>query len=240
MVDLPQRILNLRALYQQWYIEKTLNGETPIFKVCLSSTIVQYQHTNKKDNPMLNNYIEEWKPIPGFEKLYEASTYGHIRNSRGKIMKTYKINSGYHCIKFTVNNIRNTFLVHRLIASTFLGVFIDRPEVNHRNENKDDNSLLNLDWETRSGNKQHSMRTGTYECMYTARNSLGKKHLPKTTSKYHNVSYDKYRNKWRGCIRDKGKNVESKRFNTEEEAALHVNYLIDKYGFHDRTRNIIV
>ena len=39
---------------------------------------------------MLNNYTEEWKPIPGFFGLYEASTYGRIRNTRGKILKTYK------------------------------------------------------------------------------------------------------------------------------------------------------
>ena len=69
---------------------------------------------------MLNNYTEEWKPIPGFFGLYEASTYGRIRNTRGKILKTYKINSGYHCLKFTVNNVRTTHLVHRLVAITFL------------------------------------------------------------------------------------------------------------------------
>lgn len=189
---------------------------------------------------MLNNFNEEWKPIPGFEKFYEASTYGQIRNIRGKIMKTYKINSGYLCLKFVINNERTAHLVHRLIALTFLGTFDTRPEVNHINENKEDNSLLNLDWVTRSENKQHSMATGTYNCLFTMKNSLGKKHLPKTTSKYHNVSYDKARNKWRGCIRHQGKNIESKRFDTEDEAALHVNALIDKYGFHDRARNIIV
>jgi len=189
---------------------------------------------------MLNNYNEEWKAIPGFEKLYEASTYGRIRNMRGKIMKTYKINSGYHCLKFTVNGKRTSHLVHRLVALTFLGQFPLRPEVNHIDENKDNNSLLNLDWVTRSENKQHSMATGTYNAMYTNKNSLGKKHLSNTTSKYHNVSYDKARNKWRGCIRSGGKNIESRRFDTEIEAAIHVNNIIDKYGFHDRTRNIIV
>jgi len=189
---------------------------------------------------MLNNFNEEWKPIPGFEKFYEASTHGRIRNSRGKIMKTYQINSGYLCLKFAINNVRTSHLVHRLIAKTFLGEFVDRPEVNHRDEDKSNNSLLNLDWVTRSGNKQHSMATGTYNCMYTARNSLGKKHLPNTTSIYHNVSYDKNREKWNAGIRHQGKSLEFKRFDLEEDAALHVNYLIDKYGLHDRTRNVIV
>jgi hypothetical protein len=185
------------------------------------------------------NLNEEWKPIPGFEKLYEASTFGRIRNSRGKIMKTYKINSGYHCLKFTVNNKRTSHLVHRLIAITFLGQFEIRPEVNHLDENKDNNSLSNLQWVTSSENKQHSMKTGTYNKIYTTRNSLGKKHLPNAHSKYHNVGWDKSRCKWTACIRHQGKNLERKRFNTEKEAALHVNYIIDKYGLLDRPKNIV-
>ena len=189
---------------------------------------------------MLNNYIEEWKPIPGFFGLYEASTFGNIRNSRGKIMKTYKINSGYLCLKFSINNVRTTHLVHRLIAKTFLGEFPKRPEVNHIDEDKTNNSLLNLAWASSTENKQHSIKSGTYDKIFTLKNSLGKKHLPNPTSKYHNVGFDKFRNKWRGSIRHNGKNLELKRFDIEEEAALHVNYLIEKYSLHDRTKNIIV
>ncbi len=189
---------------------------------------------------MLNNYTEEWKPIPGFFGLYEASTYGRIRNTRGKILKTYKINSGYHCLKFTVNNVRTTHLVHRLVAITFLGTFTTRKEVNHIDENKNNNSLLNLSWVTSSENKQHSIKSGTYDKIFTTKNTLGKKHLSNPTSKYHNVGYDKFRNKWRGSIRHNGKNLELKRFDTQEEAAMHVNYIIDKYQLFDRPKNIIV
>lgn len=185
------------------------------------------------------NLNEEWKPIPGYEKFYEASTFGRIRNARGKIMKTYKINSGYQCIKFTINNKRTAHLVHRVVAITFLGTFGNKPEVNHLDENKDNNSLLNLQWVTRSGNKQHSMATGTYDKIYTQRNALGKKHLPNASSKYHNVGWDKSRCKWTAGVYKDKKHYERKRFDTEIEAALHVNYIIDKYNFTELPKNIV-
>lgn len=192
---------------------------------------------------MLNNNIENlpdeiWVPVQGYENLYWISNKGRIHNNK-KVMKPYRINSGYLCIDFTVNSAKKKNLVHRLVASAFLPNPDNLPEVNHIDENKDNNSVTNLEWCTRSHNKQHSMATGTYDAIYTTKNSLGKKHLPNTSSKYHNVSYDKPRGKWRGCIRHQGKNLESKRFDTEIEAALHVNYLIDKYGLTDRPKNII-
>ena len=192
---------------------------------------------------MLNNNIENlpdetWLPIPEYENLYWISTEGRICNNR-KVMRTYRINSGYLCIDLTKDKVKKKYLLHRLVATTFLPNSENLPEVNHIDENKDNNSVSNLEWCTRSHNKQHSMATGTYDAIYTTRNSLGKKHLPNNSSKYHNVSYDKARNKWRGCIRSQGKNIEPKRFNTEIEAAIYVNYLIDKYQFTDRPKNII-
>lgn len=192
---------------------------------------------------MLNNNIENlpnetWLPIPGYDSLYWVSTHGRVCNNR-IVMKTYRINSGYLCIDLTKDKVKKKYLLHRLVATTFLTTLEDLPEVNHIDENKDNNSVSNLEWCTRSYNKQHSMATGTYDALYTTRNTLGKKHLPRTSSKYHNVSYDKPRGKWRGCIRHQGTNLESKRFDTEIEAALHVNYLIDKYDLIDRPKNII-
>jgi hypothetical protein len=181
---------------------------------------------------------EEWVPVPKYETLYWVSNLGRIRNAR-KVLKFYTINSGYQCIDFTVTGVKKKNLVHRVVASAFLENSEGLPEVNHKNEDKHDNSVSNLEWCTSSHNKQHSMASGAYDKIYTLKNSLGKKHLPNTTSKYHNVGYDKARGKWRATIRHEGKNLESKRFDTEEEAALHINHLIDKYELHDRPKNII-
>ena len=210
--------------------------------VCLNlgyNTIFNYP----KDNPVLNNNIESlpdeiWKPVKDYNNLYWVSNKGRVHNNK-KIMKFYSINSGYLCIDFTVNNIKTKFLVHRLVATTFLENNENLPEVNHIDENKHNNSVENLQWCTRKHNINYSIATGAYDAIFTTKNSLGKKHLPNPKSKYHNVGYDKTRNKWTATIRSNGKNLERKRFSTEVEAALHVNYLIDKYGFTDRPKNII-
>jgi len=187
---------------------------------------------------VLNNN-EIWKPVKGFENFYEVSDLGKIRNKRGNLMKFYINNKGYACIDFRVNTVRTKKLVHRVVAETFLENVDKLPEVNHKDEVKSNNAVTNLEWCSRSHNKQYSMATGTYNKIYTNKNSLGKKHLPNPTSIYHNVGFDKARGKWTATIRHEGKNLERKRFNSEEEAALHVNYLIDKYGLYDRPKNII-
>ena len=93
---------------------------------------------------MLNDN-EIWKPIPGFENLYWASNQGRIKNSR-KVMKTYFNNSGYECIDFTKEKVKTKHLVHRLVCQTFLENPDNLPEVNHKDENKSNNTLENLEW----------------------------------------------------------------------------------------------
>ena len=189
-------------------------------------------------NNIENLPSELWKEVEGYEGIYFVSNLGRIHNTR-KIMKFYTINSGYLCIDFTVNKVKTKHLVHRVVASAFLPNSNNLPEVNHIDENKHNNKVDNLEWCSRSHNKQHSMASGAYVAIYTQRNSLGKKHLPNNASKYHNVGYDNHRGKWTACIRHQGKNLERKRFDSEVEAALHVNYLIDKYELHDRPKNVI-
>lgn len=191
-----------------------------------------------------NNNIENlpnevWKKVNNYEGIYWVSNKGRVKNNR-KVMKFYRINSGYLCVDFTVNKEKKKFLVHRLVALHFCDNPSEYPEVNHIDENKSNNCAANLEWSSRSHNKQHSMATGTYNKIYTTKNSLGKKHKPNTSSKYHNVSYDKNRDRWTAVIISNKKKYGFKRFKTEEEAALHVNWIIDEYGFTDRPKNIIV
>ena len=200
-------------------------------------------HTNipvHKENTMLNlDNIEIWKPIPNFENYYEISTLGRVRNKSNKILKYFINNSGYCCIDFRVNKVRTKHLIHRLVLLTFTENPDNLPEVNHLDENKTNNCLTNLEWCSSSQNKQHSIATGRYNNAFATPKTLGKKHLPNTLSKFHNVSFDKHRNKWIASVRVNGKNLEQKRFNTEIEAALHVNYILTKYNITDRPHNII-
>lgn len=190
---------------------------------------------NLKNIKSLEN--EDWKPVDSFEGAYWVSNKGRITNGK-TILRGFINNSGYHCIDLHIHGNRSRTLVHRLVAMAFHSNTDNLPEVNHIDENKLNNTKENLEWCTISHNKRHSMASGAYDAIYTTRNSLGKKHLPDTTSTFHNVYYDKRRDKWVGGINHQGKILERKRFNTELDAAAHVNYIIDKYGLHDRSRNI--
>lgn len=187
---------------------------------------------------MLNNNIKEiWKPIPGFENFYEASTLGQIRAFRTKkVLKTYTINSGYQCLKFTVNSQRTSHLVHRLIAITFIDNPLGKATVNHIDGNKDNNSLSNLEWNTISENLSHAYATDLHS-KELCKSYIGKKHA-KSITKYHNVTYDKSRDKYSAKVTHNSINYGFKRFDTEIEAALHVNWIIDTFNL-DRPKNII-
>ena len=184
-----------------------------------------------KDNPMLNNI---YKPVASFEDYYQVSSDGHIHNYR-KQLKHYVINSGYACVKLTVNKVRSSHLIHRLVAKAFVPNPENKKEVNHIDGNKLNNNAYNLEWVTSSENKNHAYATGLKQASY---NTLGKKHKS-TKSKFHNVGWDSQRNKWNAAVRHNGKSYFQKRFNTEEEAALHVNWILDELQLFDRPRNVL-
>lgn len=182
---------------------------------------------------MLNSRQEIFTPIKGFEDIYSISNLGTLRNSR-KTMKTYRVNSGYLCAKLTKEGVRTSVLIHRLVALHFLKQLPGQSEVNHLNHEKTDNSVDNLEWVTTSQNKQHSL-----QCEWTVYNLPSKGIKLGKTSKFHNVLFDKNRQKWVGVVRHNSKNYFQKRFDTEEAAAIHVNWILDKLGLTDRPRNLV-
>lgn len=109
---------------------------------------------------MLNINNENWKPVEGFEKLYEVSDKGRVRTTRGLVLKTHQQNSGYLQTTFTLNGKRTKYLVHRLVALHFISNPEDKKYVNHKNGNKLDNSVENLEWVTNSENILHARTTG--------------------------------------------------------------------------------
>lgn len=175
---------------------------------------------------------EVFKPIQDYENLYWVSNMGRVSNGR-KILKTFIQNGGYVALKLTKESKAKHFTIHRLVARTFIPNINNKTEVNHLNGIKTDNTVSNLEWVTSSENKRHAIDTDLKPYNYPTKGIKKGK-----SSKYRNVSYDKSRDKWIGSIRDNKINYGQKRFNTEEEAALHVNYIIDLYKL-DRPKNII-
>jgi hypothetical protein len=98
---------------------------------------------------------ELWKVINGYSK-YEISSNGRIRNINGVILKQ-GINAGYNIINiFGDDKKRKKFYIHRLVSSSFLDIENGKTQVNHKDGNKENNSLTNLEWTSPSENIKHA------------------------------------------------------------------------------------
>lgn len=106
---------------------------------------------------------EIWKPVIGFEGIYEVSNLGNIaslnyrgRNKRG-LLKPKPHNGGYYRITLCKEKQKYDFLVHRLVADAFTPNPDNFPQVNHIDENKQNNIVSNLEWCT----AKYNMNYGT-------------------------------------------------------------------------------
>lgn len=104
---------------------------------------------------------EIWKDIPGYEGIYYASNKGLIRSKNG-ILKPSVHRDGYLKVVFCVKGRRKTFQVHRLIAQTFIPNPNNLPQINHKDEDKTNNCVENLEWCTMDYNIHYG--TGQKRC----------------------------------------------------------------------------
>jgi hypothetical protein len=105
---------------------------------------------------------EIWKPVVGYEGLYEVSNLGRIKSIRfgEKIMKLRYDKGGYLTAGLTKNNKQTILLVHRIVLKAFVGLPENKQECDHINRNRDDNRLENLRWVTRSKNQLNKTAHG--------------------------------------------------------------------------------
>ena len=105
---------------------------------------------------------EIWKPITGWEDLYAVSSLGRVKNiKRGKVRKIFPGTGGYWRVVLRRNGKQKNFSVHRLVAQEFIG-FSDKPEVNHKDGDKNNNAVSNLEWTTHKENSDHAIDTGLW------------------------------------------------------------------------------
>lgn len=118
--------------------------------------------------------MEKWKPVKGYEGFYEVSDEGRVRsldrytrNSRngnftrfvkGRVKKQSN-RGGYLCVTLNRDGKYKTVLVHRLVALAFLDNPSHLPQVNHKDENKRNNRVDNLEWCTAEYNVCYGTRT---------------------------------------------------------------------------------
>ena len=101
-----------------------------------------------------------WRPIKGYEGLYEISNLGKIKSNfrQGSTTDFLKISNngnGYMMVRLCKNGKAKKYYLHRLLAQTFIDNPEDKPQVNHINENRSDNRLENLEWVTQKENNNH-------------------------------------------------------------------------------------
>ena len=107
---------------------------------------------------------EIWKPVEGFEN-YEVSNLGRVkslnynRTDKDKILKPGKTKKGYFFVMLYKNGKQKHFSIHRLVATAFLPNPMGLPEVNHRDENKANNVVSNIEWTSRLDNINYGTRT---------------------------------------------------------------------------------
>jgi len=199
---------------------------------------------------MLNFNDVKWASVNSHNG-YEVSSTGEIRSIERSVMNSetttrlvkskiklpFVSREGYAYVQLYQNDKRTVCAVHRLVAGAFITNPDNKPMVNHLDGNKLNNDVCNLEWVTRLENAQHAWVNGLHFDIEQCRERMiGTK--CKSVSQYHNVSFDASRNKWKAHMKHYGKMILQKRFDTEIEAAIHVNYFITVNGLN-RPLNII-
>ena len=120
---------------------------------------------------------EQWKPVPGYEGMYEVSDYGNVRSLdrtityrdarrarvRGKPLRPgLSGDDGYELVALSKNGRPITRHVHRLVLETFVGLPPLGMECRHLDGDQLNNNLTNLAWGSKVENAQDQIRHGTH------------------------------------------------------------------------------
>lgn len=105
---------------------------------------------------------ERWADVLGYAGVYEVSDAGNVRlrtntrrNKAGHLLKQTVATNGYLAVSLATDGSFRRKYVHRLVAEAFLGPSLGR-EVNHKNGDKADNRVENLEWVTHAQNQEHA------------------------------------------------------------------------------------
>lgn len=160
--------------------------------------------------------MAKWKDIIGYEGIYQINENGDVKslqrsvknlgsysgfiNIKERVLKQYINKYGYCNVFLQKDGIREQKLVHRLVAITFIENLNNYKEINHKDFNKKNNNVSNLEWCTRIENITHYFENKN------------------KSSKYKGVSYSKDRNKWCAYVDINKKRITLGRFDTENQA----------------------
>ena len=117
-------------------------------------------------NMMDNDMKEIWKDIAGYEGLYQISNMGRVKslknrsNHKWEIVIKQSIVMGYSAVCLCKESVEKNYKVHRLVANAFIENPDGKPQVNHKDGNKQNNNVYNLEWVTAKENTEHAFMNG--------------------------------------------------------------------------------
>ena len=112
---------------------------------------------------------EEWKDIEGYNGFYQVSNFGQVKSTGGQcgtVKRKEKLRSlsfthdGYLKVRLIYRGKDQTVRVHRLVAETFIPNPDNKATVNHIDGNKQNNSVVNLEWVNRNEQMLHAYNSG--------------------------------------------------------------------------------
>lgn len=118
------------------------------------------------------NTTEIWKDVESYETLYQVSTFGRIKRlkvsvvdkkegmriHKGGILVPHTLNNRYKYNDLSKDGKEKRYLIHRLVALTFIPNPEGKSDVNHKDGNPANNNVDNLEWMTRAENNLHAFR----------------------------------------------------------------------------------
>lgn len=118
---------------------------------------------------------EQWLPVVGYEGLYDVSNCGRVKSLdrrvttkrkvqingffvKGKIKPSFDDGKGYRRVEISKNGNNRKIFVHRLVAEAFLPNPKNKPQINHTKGQKSNNVVWQLEWATKSEDRQHAIK----------------------------------------------------------------------------------
>lgn len=106
--------------------------------------------------------MERWKSIDGYDGLYEVSSHGRVRSldrfdklgriTFGRVLSPTNNGHGYYTVQLSNGGIKKRHYIHRLVAKAFIKNRSKLNEINHKDENRSNNNVSNLEWCSRKYN----------------------------------------------------------------------------------------
>ena len=133
---------------------------------------IVHELKQQKHNAIVQAKVENlpheiWRDVVGYEGLYMVSNMGRIKSFYGigeKLLTPSVNKGGYMYVVLTnINKVRKSLKVHTLVAQAFLPNPENKPVVHHRDSNRANNRVDNLEWVTHRENTAYAVQNGSYD-----------------------------------------------------------------------------